>query len=270
MTAESRTPVTLNRLRKMKTQGEKFTCLTAYDASFARILDEAGVDIVLVGDSLGMVIQGHKTTVPVTMEDVIYHSCAVAKSNEYALLMVDMPFMACTTVEQALINATRLMQEGGAQIVKLEGSGVQLEIVTELTRRSIPVCAHLGLQPQSIHKIGGYRVQGRDHDAAQAMLESAQALEVAGADMLLLECVPASLATKISRAVEIPVIGIGAGAECDGQVLVLYDILGITSGRVPRFAKNFMLDAGTVRGAIETFIADVKSGVFPAAEHLFK
>lgn len=270
MTTERRGPVTLTHLRNMKSRGEKFTCLTAYDASFARVVDEAGIDVILVGDSLGMVIQGRKTTVPVTMEDMIYHSQAVAQGNETALLMVDMPFMASPTVDLALVNATRLMQEGGAEIVKLEGGGVQLEIVTELARRSIPVCAHLGLQPQSVHKLGGYRVQGRESDAATAMLESALTLEQAGADVLLLECVPQALAAQISTAVEIPVIGIGAGVGCDAQVLVLQDILGITPGKAPRFSKNFMAGAGSIQAAVENYVAAVRRGDFPDKAHWFE
>ncbi len=270
MTAERRRAVTLSRLREMKAQGEKIACLTAYDASFGRVLDDAGVDVILVGDSLGMVIQGHNTTVPVTMEDMVYHSQAVAKGNEAALLMVDMPFMACPTVDLALVNATRLMQEGGAQVVKLEGSGVQLEIVTELARRSIPVCAHLGLQPQSVHKIGGYRVQGRESSAAKAMLNSAKALEAAGADLLLLECVPEALATGISKAVSVPVIGIGAGVNCDGQVLVLHDILGVTAGKVPKFSKNYMLGSESIAQAVGTYVTEVRAAAFPDEQHWFR
>ncbi|MFC1747578.1 3-methyl-2-oxobutanoate hydroxymethyltransferase [Pseudomonadota bacterium] len=262
--------VTISRLRAMKDAGEKFTCLTAYDAAFGLLLDEAGVDVILVGDSLGMVIQGHNTTVPVTMEDMVYHGRAVERGNKRALLMVDMPFMASPTVDLALVNATRLMQQGAAQIVKLEGGGVQLEIVTELAKRGIPVCAHLGLQPQTVHKLGGYRVQGRDPDSAKAMLESAKALERAGADMLLLECVPASLATEITRDVSVPVIGIGAGAETDGQVLVLHDILDVTPGKRPKFSKDFMAGAGSIREAVEAYVKDVKSGAFPAREHWFE
>lgn len=270
MSDAQRKVVTLSRLQQMKTQGEKIACLTAYDASFARVLDDACVDVILVGDSLGMVIQGHKTTVPVTMEDMVYHSQAVAKANEHALLMVDMPFMACPTVDLALVNATRLMQEGGAEMVKLEGSGVQLEIVTELARRSIPVCAHLGLQPQSVHKIGGYRVQGREADAAKAMLESAIALEQAGADLLLLECVPEPLATEITAKVEIPVIGIGAGARTDGQVLVLQDILGVTPGKPPRFSKDFMQGSDSIHDAVAHYVAAVKDISFPDEARWFK
>jgi 3-methyl-2-oxobutanoate hydroxymethyltransferase len=262
------TLITLNRLRQMKEQGDKIVCLTAYDVSFARVLEQAGVDVILVGDTLGMVIQGHKTTVPVTMEDMMYHSQAVSRGMENALLMVDMPFMGCPTVDLALVNATRLMQ-AGAQVIKLEGSGVQLEIVTELARRSIPVCAHLGLQPQSVHKLGGYRVQGRDSAAAKTMLDSAMELEKAGADLLLLECVPAELASEITESVAIPVIGIGAGVNCDGQVLVLQDLLGITPGKAPRFSKDYMQGADSIADAIGRYVADVRAGTFPGPEHTF-
>lgn len=265
-----RKPVTLTQLRNKKTSGEKFTCLTAYDAGFARVVDEAGVDVILVGDSLGMVVQGHKTTVPVTVDDMVYHSKLAARSCERALLMVDMPFMAYATMEQALVNAMRLMQEGGGQIVKLEGSGVQLDIVRELALRGVPVCAHLGLQPQVVHKLGGYRVQGRDEASAQAMRDSARALEDAGADMLLLECVPRALAAEITASVGIPVIGIGAGPDTDAQVLVLHDILGITPGKVPRFSHNFMDEGGSVQGAIAAYVEAVHSGRFPAANHCFE
>ncbi len=264
------TPVTLTTLRRMKEAGEKITCLTSYDATFTQVLDGAGIDLILVGDSLGMVIQGRETTVPVTMDEMLYHSRAVAGACQRPLLMVDMPFMACATVEQALVNAARLMQEGGAQIIKLEGDGVQLEVTAELTRRGIPVCAHLGLQPQTVHKMGGYRVQGRDEEAAQRMVSDAIALQSAGADMLLLECVPEALAAEISREVAVPVIGIGAGAQTDGQVLVLYDLLDITPGRRPKFAKEFISAAGSVQGAVAAYVADVRRGAFPAREHWFE
>ena len=262
-------PVTANSLCKIKSQGQKFSCLTSYDAAFTQVIDHAGVDVILVGDSLGMVIQGHATTVPVTMDDMLYHTRAVARTCQRPLLMVDMPYMAYASVEQALVNATRLMQ-AGAQIIKLEGDGVQLEIVAELTRRGIPVCAHLGLQPQVVHKLGGYRVQGRGDAAAQTMLDDALALVQAGADILLLECVPAALAARITQAVDIPVIGIGAGGDCDGQVLVLYDILAITPGKRPKFSKDFMQDASSIADAIKAYVDDVASGAFPAPEHCFE
>ena len=261
--------ITINTLREMKIKGEKFACLTAYDASLAHVVDVAGVEVILVGDSLGMVVQGHASTLPVTMDDMVYHSACVARGRSRALLMTDMPFMSYATAEQALHNAARLMQEGGAHMVKLEGGAVQVDIVRQLTARGIPVCAHLGLQPQSVHKLGGYRVQGRDTGVAQKMREDAHALQEAGADMLLLECVPASLAEEITKAVDVPVIGIGAGGGCDAQVLVLYDMLGVTVGKRPKFSKDFMAGQPTLQAAIEAYVLAVKNGSFPAAEHIF-
>ena len=261
--------ITINTLREMKIKGEKFACLTAYDASLAHVVDAAGVEVILVGDSLGMVVQGHTSTLPVTMDDMVYHSACVARGRSRTLLMTDMPFMSYATAEQALHNAARLMQEGGAHMVKLEGGAVQVDIVRQLTARGIPVCAHLGLQPQSVHKLSGYRVQGRDASVAQKMREDAHALQEAGADMLLLECVPASLAEEITKAVNVPVIGIGAGAGCDAQVLVLYDMLGITVGKRPKFSKDFMQGQPTLQAAIEAYVHAVKNGSFPAAEHIF-
>ena len=267
MSTVDRPAVTVETLRRMKAAGERITCLTAYDASFARVLDEAGVDVLLVGDSLGMLIGGHATTVPVTMDEMVYHGRAVARGCRRALLLVDMPFMSYATPEQALRNAARLMQEGGAQAVKLEGGRTQAETVRQLAARGIPVCAHLGLQPQSVHKLGGYRVQGRAPEAARAMLEDARTLEAAGADLMVLECVPSALAREITAALAIPVIGIGAGPGCDGQVLVLYDALGITPGRVPRFARNFLTDGRDVRGAVQAYVEAVRTGTFPSPEH---
>jgi len=261
--------ITINTLREMKIKGEKFACLTAYDASLAHVVDVAGVEVILVGDSLGMVVQGHASTLPVTMDDMVYHSACVARGRSRALLMTDMPFMSYATAEQALHNAARLMQEGGAHMVKLEGGAVQVDIVRQLTARGIPVCAHLGLQPQSVHKLGGYHVQGRDASVAQKMREDAHALQDAGADILLLECVPASLAEEITKAVDVPVIGIGAGGGCDAQVLVLYDMLGVTVGKRPKFSKDFMAGQPTLQAAIEAYVLAVKNGSFPAAEHIF-
>jgi 3-methyl-2-oxobutanoate hydroxymethyltransferase len=262
--------VTLNTLAAMKQAGEKFTMLTAYDASFAALLDAAGVDVLLVGDTLGMVIQGNDTTLPVTMDDMVYHTRCVSRAARRALVLADMPFMSVASPDIALANAGRLLQEGGAHAVKLEGGAVQAESVYKLAQHGIPVCAHLGLQPQSVYKLGGYRVQGRGEDAARMILADARALQDAGADMLLLECVPAALANEITAAVDIPVVGIGAGAGTDAQVLVLYDMLGITPGRVPRFAKNFMDGEGGVRGAVERYVRAVKDGSFPGPEHTFK
>jgi 3-methyl-2-oxobutanoate hydroxymethyltransferase len=267
--ASEHPPVTLATLAKMRAQKEKIACLTAYDASFAMLLDNAGVDVVLAGDSLGMVIQGHDTTVPVTMDQMVYHSAAAARGLHRAFLMADLPFMSYTSREQALTNATRLMQEGGARMVKLESGSSQLQIVEFLAGHDIAVCAHLGLKPQSVHKTGGFRVQGREQQAAERMLAEAQALEQSGADILLLECIPSALGKAITESVHVPVIGIGAGPATDGQILVLYDILDITSGRKPRFVRNFMPGAGDNAGAIAAFVQAVKSGAYPAHEHEF-
>jgi 3-methyl-2-oxobutanoate hydroxymethyltransferase len=263
-------PVTTATLAKMKRDGEKFACLTAYDASFAAMLDTSGVEVVLVGDSLGMVIQGHPTTVPVTVDDVIYHGKAVARGLSRAMLMLDMPFMSYATPDAALANAARMMQEAGAQVVKLEGHINQLPVVEYLAGNGVPVCAHLGLRPQSVHKLGGFKVQGREADAADEMLADATALAKAGADILLLECVPNALAKRITAAVDVPVIGIGAGPDTDGQILVLYDILDITPGRKPKFAKNYMPGANSPSDAVSRYVAEVKSGDYPAAEHCFE
>nr|VFK51768.1 MAG: ketopantoate hydroxymethyltransferase [Candidatus Kentron sp. TUN]VFK54584.1 MAG: ketopantoate hydroxymethyltransferase [Candidatus Kentron sp. TUN]VFK57623.1 MAG: ketopantoate hydroxymethyltransferase [Candidatus Kentron sp. TUN] len=261
--------ITTLSLQKIKQAGEKFTSLTAYDATFAGMLDEAGVEVILVGDSLGMVIQGEETTVPVTMDDMVYHTRLVARACRRALVMVDMPFMSFATPEEALRNAARLMREGG-HMVKLEGGREQVEIVHQLTVQGIPVCAHIGLRPQSIHKMGGYIIQGRGDEAARAMIEDAHALEQAGADILLLECVPSELAAEITRSARIPVIGIGAGHHCDGQILVLYDMLGITRGRIPKFVKNFLSEGKSVFDAIEAYVRAVKTIEFPGPEHEFK
>jgi 3-methyl-2-oxobutanoate hydroxymethyltransferase len=264
-----RPAVTLTTLAKMRAGKEKIACLTAYDASFAVLLDNAGVDVVLVGDSLGMVVQGNDTTVPVTMDQMVYHTKAVARGLQRALLMADLPFMSYATPELALANSVRLMQEGGARVIKLESGGSQIEIVEFLARHDIAVCAHLGLKPQSVHKTGGFRVQGREAQAAERMLADARALESAGADILLLECIPSALGKAITAAVNVPVIGIGAGPATDGQILVLYDILDITSGRKPRFVRNFMAGAGDCSVAIAGYVQAVKSGAYPAPEHEF-
>jgi 3-methyl-2-oxobutanoate hydroxymethyltransferase len=250
-----RPPVTLTTLEQMKQRGEKIACLTAYDASFAVLLDAAGVDVVLVGDSLGMVIQGHDTTVPVTMDQMVYHCAAVARGLHRPFLMADLPFMSYPSRELALSNAVRLMQEGGARVIKLESGKGQTDIVEFLA--------------QSVHKTGGFRVQGREAEAAQRMLEDALALEAAGADLLLLECIPSELGGTISRAVKVPVIGIGAGPDTDGQILVLYDVLDITSGRKPRFVRNFMDGSPSPRQALSRYVQAVKSGEYPAPEHCF-
>lgn len=261
--------VTLPMLNRMKAEGEKFVCLTAYDYSFARLLEKCGVEVVLVGDSLGMVIQGHETTLPVSVEDVEYHAMAVNRGLRHAMMMVDMPFGSLNSQQLALENASRLMKRTGAQIVKLEGGITQIKTVETMSHYGIPVCAHLGLQPQTVHKMGGYRVQGRDHDSAVQMKDVALQLQESGADMLLLECVPAPLAREISQLLQIPVIGIGAGIDCDGQILVLQDILGITDGKTPSFARNYMEQSSGIREAIERYVAEVKHGEFPTAAHCF-
>ena len=261
--------VTVRKLKDMKAQGEKIACLTAYDASFAQLLDNNGVDVVLVGDSLGMVIQGLETTLPVTMDEMVYHGQAVSRGLDHAFLILDMPFMSDASVDEAVANAGRFMKQAGANMVKLEGGADQKELVSTLTRLGIPVCAHLGLQPQRVHKLGGYRVQGREHDVAERMLEDARVLEQAGADMLLLECVPVELAEKITRQSKIPVIGIGAGPVCDGQILVLYDILGISVGHIPKFAKNYMAESTDIAAAVRSYVTEVKNASFPSAEHSF-
>jgi 3-methyl-2-oxobutanoate hydroxymethyltransferase len=266
----SRPPVTLATLQRMKAEGEKIACLTGYDASFAVLLDSAGVDVVLVGDSLGMVIQGHDTTVPVTMDDVVYHSAAVARGLHRPFLMADLPFMSYPSKDLALLHAVRLMQEGGAEMVKLESGGKQAEIVEFLTGHDIAVCAHVGLKPQSVHKTGGFRVQGRERETAARLLEEARQLEGAGADLVLLECIPENLGRTITEALHVPVIGIGAGRHTDGQILVTYDMLDITTGRKPRFVRNFMEGAGSNLEALQRYVRAVKSGEYPAAEHCFQ
>jgi 3-methyl-2-oxobutanoate hydroxymethyltransferase len=261
--------ISISTLAHMKTAGEKIASLTCYDASFAAVLEKGGIEVLLVGDSLGMVIQGQETTLPVRVDDMVYHCRAVARARRRALLVADMPFMSYSSTAHALGTAGRLMQEGGAHVVKLEGGATQLETVRHLSDHNIPVCAHLGLLPQSVHKLGGYRVQGRDSDSADIMREDALALQDAGAVMLVLECVPAGLAADISGSLDIPVIGIGAGPGCDGQVLVLYDMLGITTQGLPRFVRNFLRESCDVGDAVVKYVASVKDGNFPSAEESF-
>ncbi len=262
-------PVNVATLAKMKSDGQPIVCLTAYDASYAVLVDRAGVDLVLVGDSLGMVIQGHDTTVPVTVSDIIYHTRNVARGLQRAFLVSDMPFMSYVEPAQALDNAVHMMQDGGAMMIKLEGGDGQVEIVEHLAKHDIPVCAHLGLKPQSVHKIGGFKVQGREPDKAKQMIKSARNLEGAGADLLLLECVPNELGKAITEAVQVPVIGIGAGPSVDGQILVLYDILDITQGRTPRFVQNFTVGQQSPLDAIGAYVQAVKDRNYPAPEHCF-
>lgn len=265
--------VTLRTLQGLKETGEKFVTLTAYDATFAQLAANAGVDVILVGDSLGMVLQGESSTLPVTLEDMAYHTrCTVAGnrgSNTPALIMTDLPFMSYGTLEQGLESAMKVMQSG-AQMVKVEGDSWLIPLIEALSHQGVPVCAHLGLTPQSVNKLGGYRVQGREQNKADAMLNHAVALADAGADMLLLECVPSELAARITASVAIPVIGIGAGPKTDSQVLVMHDMLGLNNNHVPKFVKNFMTDGRTVQQALSAYVEEVKSGSFPGPEHGFK
>lgn len=261
--------VTLTTLQSLKQSGEKIAMLTCYDATFAQAACQAGVEVLLVGDSLGMVLQGHDSTLPVSVADMAYHTACVKRGNQGALILVDLPFMAYATSEQTLHNCATLMQ-AGAHMVKLEGAAWLAEPIRLLAERGVPVCAHLGLTPQAVNILGGYKVQGRQEAQARQMRADAMALEQAGAAMLLLECVPGELAAEISQAVKIPVIGIGAGNATDGQVLVLHDMLGLSlSGRTPKFVKNFMAGQNSVQAALAAYVKAVKDLSFPAAEHGF-
>jgi 3-methyl-2-oxobutanoate hydroxymethyltransferase len=268
--APARKPVTVPGLRAMKAEGRRIVMLTAYDASFAAQLEAAGVDVALVGDSLGMVVQGHRSTLPVTLDQMVYHTAAVARGLSATLLVADLPFMADRGVSHALEAGARLLGEGGAAMVKIEGAAAHvLQAIEALAARAVPVCAHLGLTPQSVHKFGGFRIQGRAQDAADRVVEQALAVQAAGADLLVLEGVPTALGERVTRAVEIPVVGIGAGPHCDGQVLVCYDMLGITPGKRPKFSKDFLAGRGSVAAAIAAYADEVRSGAFPAPEHGF-
>ncbi|MBI2312045.1 MAG: 3-methyl-2-oxobutanoate hydroxymethyltransferase [Betaproteobacteria bacterium] len=261
--------VTLTALHKMCDEGDRITMLTCYDGSFAGLLEAAGVDVLLVGDSLGNVIQAEDTTLPVTMDHMVYHTRCVARGSKRAFLVTDMPFGSFQVSPAATFeNAARLMAVG-AQMVKVEGGQTIADTVEFLTSRGIPVCGHVGLTPQSVHQLGGYRVQGKTDKAARQLIRDAQALEQAGAGMIVLELVPASLSAQVSEKLRIPTIGIGAGKACDGQVLVLYDMLNIFPGKKARFVKNYMEAAGTIQGAVEAFVKEVKTGSFPAPEHSF-
>lgn len=265
--APARKPVTVPGLHAMKAEGRKIVMLTAYDASFAAQVEHAGVDIALVGDSLGMVVQGQPSTLPVTLEQMVYHTTLVSRGLSATLLAADMPFMADRDVSFALEAGARLVGEAGAAMVKIEGAAPHiLEAIHALTERVIPVCAHLGLTPQSVHKFGGYKVQGRA-DAAERVLNEALAVQQAGASLLVLEGVPSALGERVTKALDIPVIGIGAGPNCDGQVLVIYDMLGITPGKRPKFSKDFLAGRASVSEAIAAYVDDVRNGAFPAAEH---
>jgi len=262
-------PWTVPALLEAKRGGRKLVMLTCYDAGFARTLDANGVDLVLIGDSLGMVVQGHDSTLPVTVEDIVYHTACVARGLSRALLIADLPFLADATPERALDASRRLLQ-AGAQMVKLEGAGHKLDVIRFLVEREIPVCAHLGLTPQSVLRLGGYKVQGREDAAAARLRADALAVAAAGATLLVLECVPTPVAAAVTSDLAIPTIGIGAGPQCDGQVLVLHDLLGLNSGhRRPKFVKDFLAAGGSVAGAVAAFASAVRDGSFPDADHSY-
>lgn len=261
--------IRLSTLKQYKVEGKKFVALTSYDASFAQISDETGIEVLLVGDSLGNVIQGHDSTVPVTIDQMMYHVTAVARGNKNAMIMADMPYMTYTSETAALENATQLMQ-AGAHIVKLEGGAWLSPIIKRLTECGIPVCGHIGLLPQSVDKLGGYKVQGTDQTGADTIKRDAQAVQEAGADLMVMECIPSNLASEITAELNIPTIGIGAGAGTDAQVMVLHDILGLKTRPTPKFVKNFLADTGSIETAISAYADAVKNGEFPAAEHSYK
>ncbi len=260
-------PVTIKTLHKLKASGEKFVVVALYDAPMAAMAQKCGVEAVLVGDSLGMTVLGYDSTIPVTMEQMIYHIEAVARGNRRSLIMADLPFMTYATPEQAMHNAARVMQ-AGAHMVKIEGGAWLAETVTMLVERGIPVCAHLGLTPQSVHRFGGFRVQGKEQQQADEIYRDARLLAEAGAELLVLECVPSALAKRITDDLAIATIGIGAGRDTDAQVLVINDILGLTE-HPPKFSKNFLLEAGDIPGAMEKYVADVKAGAFPGNDNIF-
>ncbi|MEJ6067746.1 3-methyl-2-oxobutanoate hydroxymethyltransferase [Psychrobacter sp. 16-Bac2893] len=263
---------TLSTLNKFKKDGTKFTCLTCYDAMFARMMEKAQIDTILIGDSLGMVVQGHDSTLPVTVDNMAYHTANVARSNKQALILADLPFMSYVTLPEAIANSRKLMQ-AGAHVIKIEGGRELCELVTILAQAGTPTCVHLGLTPQSVNVFGGYKVQGRGDEAGQKLLEDAKAVVDAGAALLLLECVPAELAKAVTEAVAVPVIGIGAGADTDGQVLVMHDMLGMIHGRSPRFVHDFLTDERntdhSIEGAFTLYQQSVKEGSFPTEQHQF-
>ena len=259
---------TILSLAKMRENNEKIVMLTSYDASFASLVDNCGVDIILVGDSLGMVIQGHASTLPVTMDEMTYHTACVARGTRFSMVLADLPFASYSTPEQALTHAAQLMR-AGAEMVKLEGGEWLADTVHHLVQQGIPVCAHLGLTPQAVHQLSGFRVQGKTADSAERLINDALALEQAGASLLVIEAIPAELGTKVTQAVKIPTIGIGAGVDCSGQVLVLHDMLGIFQGHRPKFVKNFMQGQADIQSAIVAYVQAVKTGQFPGAEHCF-
>ncbi|AKG19578.1 3-methyl-2-oxobutanoate hydroxymethyltransferase [Moraxella bovoculi] len=264
-------PITLSTLNKYKASGEKFSCLTCYDASFANLMQTAGIEVILVGDSLGMVVQGQSSTLPVTLGDMVYHTANIARGNSHALIMADLPFMSYATLEDA-INSSRAVMQAGANVVKIEGDDGLCQTISVLAKNGVPVCAHLGLTPQAVNVFGGYKVQGRTDEQAKKLLDDCQKLVEAGASMLLLECVPAALAKMVTQSVNVPVIGIGAGADTDGQVLVMHDMLGVYTRKPAKFVKDFLGDDANdngILGALELYHKQVKEGSFPAAEHSF-
>ncbi|CAM3728963.1 MULTISPECIES: 3-methyl-2-oxobutanoate hydroxymethyltransferase [Pseudoalteromonas] len=260
--------ISVSTLAKMKREGTKITALTAYDASFAKLFHDNGVDVILVGDSLGMVLQGGEDTLAVTTDDIAYHTRCVRAGSKELFVIADMPFMSYSDPQSACQNAATLMRSG-ANMVKLEGGEWLYDSIALLTQQGIPVCGHLGLTPQSVHVFGGFKIQGREEAQAQKMIADAQALERAGAQMIVIECVPSALAKRITDAVAIPVIGIGAGKETDGQILVMHDLVGISAGYIPKFSKNFLLETGNMPDAVKKFCADVQSGDFPGPDHEF-
>ncbi len=267
--ATTRGLVTISKLQEMRQGGEKIVVLTAYDASFAALMDQAGVDVILIGDSLGNIVQGESSTLPVTVEHMVYHTSCVAKGQASAFLIADMPFGSYSTPEQAMLNAAQLMR-AGAHMVKLEGGAWLAETVKFLVERSIPVCAHLGLLPQSVHTLGGFKVQGKSTESAQTLINDAKALQEAGAQLLVLEAIPSELGKKVTDAIQIPTIGIGAGPDCSGQVLVMHDMLGAFPGRSPKFVKNFLTGQSSIEAAFKCYVQEVKTGKFPGPEHCFK
>jgi 3-methyl-2-oxobutanoate hydroxymethyltransferase len=264
----NRKNITVPSLATIKAQGEKITMLTCYDASFAALMDRCGVEILLIGDSLGMVCQGHQSTLPVTIAEIAYHTASVARGNEHSLVVADMPFGSYSTPESAMHNAVQLIQ-AGAQMVKMEGGSWLAPTVQFLTERAVPVCAHLGLTPQSIHQMGGYKVQGKTIEAADRLKEDALSLQAAGASIVVLEAIPRDLAQQVTDILTMPTIGIGAGPDCSGQVLVMHDLLGVFPGKKARFVKNFMEGQTSIDAAVQAYVAAVKEGSFPAAEHCF-
>ncbi len=259
---------TVSHLRLWKQQKRKFASITAYDASFARLFEQAGIQVMLVGDSLGMTMQGHDSTLPVRVEDIVYHTRCVRRGAPACLLLADLPFMSYATPAQSYESAADLMR-AGANMVKLEGGAWLADTVRGLTERAVPVCGHLGLTPQSVNIFGGYKIQGRDADSAEQLFKDAVALEQAGAQLLVLECVPVSLAQRVTEALAIPVIGIGAGNVTDGQILVMQDALGITGQGMPKFAKDFLAQGGDIRCAVRLYAEEVEQGLYPAPEHSF-